>query len=748
MSALPLTVDSKSYGNRAIAAVDRAGFVATSGSGAPSYAGRSHPPAATLARMIDALLLPARAKVLLVGSGSGYAAAALATVCEQVWALERVDSLVTAARTRLHAFETVNVTLRCCDGREGWAQHAPFDAILVLSALDDVPAPLIRQLAPGACLVMSLGPNRYKQTLVRVTRPTTGSVKREELGEIRFSESVGAMLGTLGIADPAMVAHAESLALANGWLTMDVHDADMLRSLAATHEMNLGTVGDLVAKADPTLFEQVPRAFCDHHQLLPVSRDGDVIRVASTRPNAPFTDIALVFPGTRIEPWLVSPTDFKRIWSVLELRLAGQTVPAQALEPNTSHTKTGLDLLARTDTDSEARAVTLFDALMLDAIGERASDIHLECYGDRPRVRLRVDGDLQDLTRYHLTAAEMSAVVSVIKVRARLDITERRLPQGGRCRVTAGGNAFDLRVQTQPSLHAEHVIIRVLRQEPQLLSIDGLGFPEPVAQQYRRLLNSPAGLVLVVGPTGSGKSTTLYTALQVLARDPARKVITIEDPIEYALDGIQQVQVKPEIGFAFSDAMRSFVREDPDVIMLGEIRDPETALEAIRASQTGHLVLTTLHCNDATDAMQRLFDLGMHPNSIAGELLAVVSQRLAKRICDGCRESVEPDPALIDEVFPQGVPADFRFFAGRGCGRCGGQGTRGRVAVIEFLRASPAVRRAISRHVPVDEMRAVALDNGLVTARESALAHVAAGTISLDELTHLLPAERMAGEPR
>lgn len=750
------SIEPISTGSRAVIAVKRAAFGVDSGVGAPLYAGRSHPPALTVARMIDALRLPSNAKVLLVGSGSGYAAAVLAQVCKEVWGIERVASLVTAARGRLEAFGIENVNLREGDGRKGWAEEAPFDAILVMSILEGRPTDLdalIGQLAEGAALVKPFGSLRNDQRLLRLTRRGDGPPEREDLGPVEFSVSVGEMLGALGIADRALVVHAESLARESGRSVIEelgklipIEDGDLLHAFAAMHGMNFGTVGNLATKVDPKLFERVPRAFCDHHQILPISREDGVIRVASTRPTAPFGDIGRVFPGERIEPWLVTATDFKRLWSVLELRLAGEEMKEEAAATEEPGLVAGSNLLGRTDSDVEARAVTLFEALMLDAISERASDIHLERYGDRTRVRIRVDGDLEDLTRYRFTPLEMVALVNVIKIRAHLDISERRVPQGGRCRIDVGGPAFDLRVQTQPALHGEHVIIRILPQEQRLLTIEGLGFPGPVAKHYRRLLDNPGGLVLVVGPTGSGKSTTLYAALQVLARDTTRKVITIEDPIEYALDGIQQVQVRKEIGFAFADAMRAFVREDPDVILVGEIRDTETALEALRASQTGHLVLSTLHSNDATDAMQRLFDLGMHPNSIASELLAVISQRLAKRICEGCREPVEPDPELLAEVFPAGAPKDFRCFAGKGCGRCTGHGTRGRIAVVEFLRATPNVRRAISRHVPVDEMRSIALDDGLVSARESALAHVAAGSIALDQLRDLLPAERMGGE--
>jgi type IV pilus assembly protein PilB len=361
-------------------------------------------------------------------------------------------------------------------------------------------------------------------------------------------------------------------------------------------------------------------------------------------------------------------------------------------------------------------------------------------------MRLRVDGDLRDVTGLQFSSAQLLSLMNVIKVRAGLDIAERRVPQGGRFTTRTGGHVYDVRVQTQPALHGEHVVLRLLPQDTKLLTISDLGFPIKPARSYRRLLKTPAGLTLIVGPTGSGKSTTLYAGLQVLAEDPTRKVLTIEDPIEYAIPGIQQAQVRPELGFDFAHAMRAFVREDPDVILVGEIRDAETALEALRASQTGHLVLSTLHCNDAVDAVQRLIDLGMHPSSIASELAAVFAQRLAKRICDGCRQPARPDPELLSEVFPQGVPANFEVFHGTGCARCNGSGTYGRIAVVEHLPASPLFRRAITGRLPVDELRAIALGAGLVPMRDQALVHVARGVIAFEELRDLLPSERLAPE--
>jgi type IV pilus assembly protein PilB len=294
-------------------------------------------------------------------------------------------------------------------------------------------------------------------------------------------------------------------------------------------------------------------------------------------------------------------------------------------------------------------------------------------------------------------------------------------------------------------MHGEHAVIRLLPQDTGVLTIEELGLPRPIAAAYERLLDSPAGLVLVVGPTGSGKSTTLYAGLQVLARDRTRKVITVEDPIEYALDGVQQTQVNPAVGFGFAGAMRAFVRQDPDVILVGEIRDGETALEALRASQTGHLVLSTLHCNDTVDAVQRLLDLGMHPNSIASELIAVFSQRLAKRICPHCRVPASPDPARLAEVYGDAPPEGAAFFRGEGCVRCGGLGTHGRIAVVEHLPVGPDMRRAIAHRLPLDELRQVARASGLAPLRSQALALVHAGKITFESLPEMLTPEMLAG---
>jgi type IV pilus assembly protein PilB len=735
---------------QAVHEVPRDAFLAREDRRLQIIAGRSIPSPTVIGRMVQALELTPESRVLHIGTSSGYVAAVLSRVAAEVYTIERLSALSELARQRFLTLGLANIELRVGNGFRGWPEKAPFDAILVstTSRLEDT-RELELQLALWGRLVRLEGDRRTERRLIRVVRSGLDEFNREDLGPMKVTSELWDILVEMGVATTELVARAKEAAKASGRgieeelrALAPVEESDLYRALALQHGLKYGEVDDLMERIDRALFERVPRAFLDHNHLIPLSREGDVIRVATSDPEATAAELSQVFPDCSVDLHLVTPTNFRRIWAALDLMTVGPDETHGAASPTeeAGHHQLAAGVIGAT----EAHAVALFETILLDAIGERASDVHLERYGDRVRVRLRVDGELRDMSRYHLTPYELLGLVNVIKVRAKLDITEHRLPQGGRLSFRAGEAPFDLRIQTQPSLHGEHVILRLLPRQKALLSIEDLGLPKEVADQYRRLLTHPAGLVLVVGPTGSGKSTTLYGGLQVLASDSKRKVITVEDPIEYSMDGIQQTQVNPDLGFTFADAVRAFLREDPDVILLGEIRDRDTAMEAIRASQTGHLVLSTLHCNDAIDAVQRLYDLGMHPNSIAAEMLAVLAQRLAKRICETCREEVEPDASIMGELHEP--PGAFRCYAGKGCARCGGRGTVGRVAVIEYLRLGAEMRRAISRQLPLDDLRHVALNSGLVTMRDTALAQVVAGQIPLVELPRILTAERLAPE--
>ena len=645
-------------------------------------------------------------RVLEIGTGTGYRAALLGAIVAEVHTMERVEALARHAREACARLGLDNVHVHWRDGRDGLAAEAPFDVIVHSVSGATVPAALRQQLSEGGRLVSLVGEHRRR--VLRVTRH--GEEFREELiGVGRKAFRLGDVIVEMGLVDRKTLEEVASTAgkhqaLGSALIERGLLDeAGLYRAMAVRWGKRFATAGTLFRGLDRELYRLVSATYFDRNRVVPIRMDGQRLLVATSDPLGTFSALAMAFDATEVVPYLVTPIDFQRLRSALAL---GEG--AEAEEPPAATTGAARDLLAEHVVDS--RMVTFFEAMLLDAVAERASDIHLEVYDERVRVRFRIDGELRDISHYQLTRAELRLLINLLKINAGLDIAEHRLPQGGRFRRHAGDQTFDLRVQTQPSLYGEHGIIRLLPQGQRLLSVEELGFPPAIAADYQRLLRNPGGLVLVVGPTGSGKSTTLYAGLALLSEDTSRKVITVEDPIEYSLENIQQTQVKPTIGFGFADAMRAFVREDPDVILVGEIRDGETALEAVRASQTGHLVLSTLHSNDAVDAVQRLFDLGMHPNSIASELLAVLAQRLAKRVCELCRDAEELEPGIVAELFPDGdVPADLRAFRGAGCASCSGRGTRGRVAVLEHLPANAAVRGAITRQVPVDELREVAL---------------------------------------
>lgn len=736
----------------ALAEINREDFIQSHQEGL--VAGRSIPPENTVRQILSICDIWAGAKVLHIGAGSGYLTAVLSVLSQHVLAIEKLPSLVSYASERLAELGLKNTEIRQGDGVQGAADKGPFDLIIISTPKVAVHPTLLEQLAPRGQLICIEPGEASRQVLVKYINRGNHKAARTEHGFIDFVSSGDDILVELGFVTPDVLKEARQHAETNKSLIIDeimklqnLDDLKVYRSLAKQYGMPLSNADTLLRHVDPSIFASFSKAYLDHQHIIPLYVKGSSLIVACTSPNSRMDEIQQVFPGKTIEPQLITPTDFRRLWSSIDRQLRGKDQP---ITPHKDINSPGYDedLLEKEPATIDARLVALYEALLLDAVADRASDIHLELYRDRVRVRLRVDGELLDLSHYQVSPAEYRGLINVIKLRADLNIAERRLPQGGRAQVRVGGSRYDLRVQVQPSLHGEHVVIRLLAQNSSLISIDELGMPPQIANNYRRLLHNPAGLVLVVGPTGSGKTTTLNAGLQLLAQDSTRKVITVEDPIEYSIDDIQQTRVRPEIGFSFADAMRSFVRQDPDVILVGEIRDHETALEALRASQTGHIVLSTLHCNDAVDAVQRLFDLEVHPNSLASELLAVMAQRLAKRICPHCKTEAEPNPEILAELFPSGVPDGFQSFVGKGCDHCGGTGTRGRLGVIEYLQLNGELRDAISRHTPVGELRSLALDSGLITMRDSALDHVISGRIPITELPRILPQERMAPEKR
>ncbi len=383
------------------------------------------------------------------------------------------------------------------------------------------------------------------------------------------------------------------------------------------------------------------------------------------------------------------------------------------------------DLLERQD---DAPIIRLINALFMQAVQEQASDVHVEPYEQYSVVRFRRDGVLSDVARPH--RGMHAAMVSRIKIMANLDIAEKRLPQDGRIALRLGGRAIDVRVSTVPTTHGERLVLRILDKDASRQRLDALGMAAETQGRFRDLLAHPHGIILVTGPTGSGKTTTLYAALQTIDRE-RRNIITVEDPVEYDLPGVGQIQVNPRIELGFARALRSVLRQDPDVIMIGEIRDLETAQIAVQASLTGHLVLATLHTNDAASAITRLVDLGVESFLLASSLRGVLAQRLVRTLCQVCREetvATDRERALLGDDCPP------RLWWARGCPQCKNTGYSGRTGIYELIVVDDAIVDLIHDRAPESELRRTARLSGAQSMRDDGLRLLAEGTTSLDEL--------------
>src|SRR5438874_639063 len=361
----------------------------------------------------------------------------------------------------------------------------------------------------------------------------------------------------------------------------------------------------------------------------------------------------------------------------------------------------------------EAPVVRLVNLLVENAITAEASDIHIEPFEDTLRIRYRIDGILYD--QEAPPRRLQAAVTSRIKIMAEMNIAERRLPQDGRIRVNLHGARVDIRVSTIPTVHGESIVMRLLQRSSVFLPLEKLGFPADTLKRFESLIKRPHGILLVTGPTGSGKTTTLYGALDKI-NSPDRKIITVEDPVEYQLKGVNQIAVKPKIGLTFATGLRHIVRQDPDVILIGEIRDLETAEIAIQASLTGHLVFSTLHTNDAPGAITRLQDMGVEPYLVASVLEGVLAQRLVRRICATCRVSDTPSSADLSALGIAGADGT-RLYRGRGCDECRGTGYRSRTGIYELFPITEDARSLILRRAPTRDIRRYAIEAGMVTLR-------------------------------
>jgi type IV pilus assembly protein PilB len=491
------------------------------------------------------------------------------------------------------------------------------------------------------------------------------------------------------------------------------------------------------------IIELVPRDAAHNHRVVPVSRLENKLFLAMADPlNVLAIDDVRRITKLDISPLIASEKSITEKLNAIDAAKGGSMEDiiqesqkregeADELEAvREAVEEVNLDQLAASS--EEAPVIKLANLIVLQAIKDRASDVHLEPFEKQMRLRYRIDGVLIDATPP--PKAMQLALASRFKIMSNLDIAERRLPQDGRMRVKVSGKDFDLRVSILPTVHGEKVVLRVLDKSNLSASIDKLGLDEFTFKQFKAALDAPHGLILVTGPTGSGKTTTLYSALNEL-NNPTWNIVTVEDPVEFQLPGINQVPTKKDIGLSFANALRSILRQDPDIIMIGEIRDTETAEIAIEAALTGHQVLSTMHCNDAPGAIARLDDMGIAPFLISSSVILSCAQRLIRRICSHCKEPLTYPAKMYEDL---GIdPSTFdgvQLFRGRGCDRCKNSGYVGRMAIIEAMTVSDQIRKLIIARASTREMGKTAVNQGMHTLRMVALDRARDGVSTLEQV--------------
>jgi general secretion pathway protein E/type IV pilus assembly protein PilB len=513
-------------------------------------------------------------------------------------------------------------------------------------------------------------------------------------------------------------------------------EEDVYRAVAKVYQLPFVEPGAL--RLDVAMLESVPVKLIFHYRMVPTALDGELLTLvfSDPPPQAELGNLRLLL-RKRIQVAIATPSaihaairDHFGLGAETIQRLRTERGPADTADEIVFDVKPLDD-----DSAVDSTIADFVDQILLESLRLKATDIHLEPYHDTIRIKYRIDGLLRNVPVPAGLRALHASMVSRLKIMAGLNIAERRLPHDGRIAMKTGGEDYDLRVSVLPTKHGEAVCLRILGRQSLFLDLNQLGMDPPQEALFTDLTRLPQGLVLLTGPTGSGKTTTLYAAL-AHANDSERKIITVEDPIEYQLEGITQIQARDDIGLTFSCGLRSILRHDPDVILIGEIRDTETAEIAVRAAQTGHLVYSTLHTNDSVSSVTRLLEMRIEPYLVSSSLVCSIAQRLVRRICLHCREQ---DPTLPDDVRREMAEAlklpeaEIQAWRGRGCEECGGQGGRGRVAIYEFFVLTDELTGLIGPSVRTLDLRAAARRQGWRSLREAGWSKVQAGMVAITE---------------
>lgn len=521
-----------------------------------------------------------------------------------------------------------------------------------------------------------------------------------------------------------------------------VSEADILTALQ--EEYHLPVVDPDALEIPPEVIDVLPAVLAHKYHIVPVSLARSTLTLAMADPSnlAAINEVKFL-TGFDVRAAIAAPASIER---ALERHYEHNVSYGDVLtelgtqEMEVVRTEEDIDLAQLEKATEEAPVVKLVNALLADAVKRRASDIHIEPYEKVLRVRFRIDGVLYEIMQPPVKLK--NAMISRIKVMASLDIAERRLPQDGRIKIKiAQGREIDLRVSTLPTLFGEKVVLRILDQGGMNLDIGGLGFEPEALRRFEDAIRRPYGMVLVTGPTGSGKTTTLYSALSELNKITTN-ISTAEDPVEYNLVGINQLQVHDDIGLSFASALRAFLRQDPDVIMVGEIRDFETAEISVKAALTGHLVLSTVHTNDAPSTINRLLNMGIEPFLISSSVNLIMAQRLARVVCPKCREPVDlPASVLLDLGVPEAEARPITAYHGTGCSNCGGTGFRGRTALYEVMAMTDSLRESVLSGASSAELKRQAMAEGMRTLRQSGVEKILEGQTTVEEVMRVTMAD-------
>jgi general secretion pathway protein E/type IV pilus assembly protein PilB len=489
----------------------------------------------------------------------------------------------------------------------------------------------------------------------------------------------------------------------------------------------------------PETLKSVPIKLVHRHTLMPLSRENGTLTVATGDPfNVYALDELQTLTGLTIRPVLASPKEVARLIKT-HFGVGGDTV-SQLVQERAAD---GIEVLDEGEGDDselakmaqEASVVKLVNEILIEAVNERASDIHIEPEEDGLRIRYRIDGLLQTQKLHAEISRFQSAIITRLKIMSRLNIAEKRLPQDGRIKMRLNNREIDVRVSIIPMIHGEGIVLRLLDKSRMVFNLANVGMLPDTYKTFRQLIERPHGIILVTGPTGSGKTTTLYSGLNEI-KSETDKIITVEDPVEYHNEGISQIQVHAKIGLTFAACLRSILRHDPDVILIGEMRDMETAESAIQASLTGHLVFSTLHTNDAPSAFTRLIDMGIEPFLVSSTVEGVMAQRLVRMICPDCKQQYEPDVLELPADFPQRDPGT-KLWRGRGCRACRETGFRGRAGIFELMVTGETIRELCVQRQNAAVIRKQAMKDGMLTLRQDGWRKVLEGMTTVEEVARV-----------